>query len=63
MHIAQGDTVQFKHGLYEDEEGAVYKVLEVNGDRVVIELVNTNMSIRPQSVALVSELILMSDTA
>jgi translation initiation factor IF-1 len=60
MNIKQGDIVQFKPGLYTDEEGAVYRVLEVNGDRVIIELANTSMAIRPQSVAMISELIQVS---
>jgi len=56
MDIKIGDLVTFKKGLYADEDGAVYRVLEVNGDRVVLELANTNMTIRPQSVAILSEL-------
>ena len=56
MTIAKDDLVVFKRGLYDDEEGAVYKVVEINGDRCFLELVNTNMTIRPQSVATLSEL-------
>lgn len=56
MDIKIGDLVTFKKGLYADEEGAVYRVLEINGDRGFLELVNTNMIIHPQSVAIFSEL-------
>ena len=56
MDIKKGDLVTFKKGLYADEEGAVYRVLEINGDRGFLELVNTNMIIRPHSVAIISEL-------
>jgi hypothetical protein len=56
MKIETGDLVEFKKGLYEDEKGAIYRVLEINGDRTIIELANTNMVIRPQSVAKLSEL-------
>jgi len=50
------DLVEFKKNLYKDEVGAIYRVLEINGDRCVIELFNTNMLIRPQSVAMLDEL-------
>ena len=56
MEIKIGDLVTFKKGLYADEEGAVYRVLEINGDRCVLEFANTNMIIRPQSVAMLAEL-------
>lgn len=56
MEIKIGDLVVFKEGLYDDEKGANYRVLEINGDRCVLEFVNTNMVIRPQSVAMLSEL-------
>lgn len=56
MNIRIGDLVTFKKGLYADEEGAVYQVLEINGDRSILELANTTMIIRPQSVAVLSEL-------
>lgn len=56
MEIKIGDLVIFKKGLYADEEGAVYRVLEINGDRSILEVANTNMIIRPQSVALLAEL-------
>ena len=51
MDIQVGELVTFKKGLYTDEDGAIYRVLEMNGDRVVIELENTGMVIRPQSIA------------
>ncbi len=62
MNIQIGSIVKFKPGLYGDEDGAVYKILEVNGDRVVIELVNTSMAIRPQSVARLTELEIAPET-
>lgn len=54
--IIEGDLVVFKLGLYKDEDGAIYQVVEVNGDRCFLELVNTDLTIRPQSVAVLSEL-------
>jgi hypothetical protein len=56
MNIQLGDLVVFKKGLYRDEENTIYRVIEINGDRVMIELVNTNMTIKPQSIAFLSEL-------
>ena len=50
-----GDTVKFIDGLYPDEEGARYKVLEINGDRAVIEFI-CQLPIPPQSMADVKEL-------
>jgi len=63
MDIKTGDLVAFKKGLYVDEEGAIYKVLEINGDRCILEMTNTNMTIRPQSVAILSELDLFVESA
>ena len=56
MTIKTGDLVRFKKGLYKEEEGLIYLVLEVNGDRSIIEWVNTKMTIRPTSVAMVADL-------
>lgn len=56
MEIKIGDLVVFKKDLYADEKDAVYRVIELNGDRVILELVNTNMIIRPQSVAILSDI-------
>ncbi len=50
-----GDTVKFKDGLYPDEEGARYKVVEINGDRTVIVFICA-LPIPPQSVAKTDEL-------
>jgi len=50
-----GDTVQFKDGLYNDEIGARYKIVEINGDRAIIEFI-CDLPIPPQSVAMISEL-------
>jgi len=61
MEIKTGDLVTFKKSLYEDEKNTVYRVLEINGDRGMLELANTNMIIRPQSVAILSELDLFFD--
>ena len=58
--MKKGDTVKFKDGLYPDEEGARYKVIEINGDRVVIEFI-CYLSIPPQSVAKTNELEVVSD--
>jgi hypothetical protein len=38
MEIKIGDLVVFKKGLYDDEEGAIYRILEINGDRGILEL-------------------------
>ena len=54
--IKIGELETIKKGLYEDEEGAVYQVLEVNQDRAVLEFVTTNLTIRPQSIANIAEL-------
>ena len=56
MEIKHNDLVVFKKGLYTDEDGAVYRALEINGDRCMLEFVSTDMIIRPQSVAMLSEL-------
>ena len=50
-----GDRVQFKDGLYDDEVEAKYKIVEINGDRAIIEFI-CDLPIPPQSVAMVSEL-------
>ena len=50
-----GDTVKFFDGLYDDEKGATYKVIEINGDRVIIEFI-CDLPIPPQSIAKIKEL-------
>jgi len=50
-----GDTVKFIDGLYPDEKRAKYKVVEINGDRAVIEFI-CELPIPPQSIAKISEL-------
>lgn len=50
-----GDIVKFKDGLYNDEIGAKYKVVEINGDRSVLEFI-CDLLIPPQSIAKTSEL-------
>jgi len=54
-----GDTVKFIEGLYSDEKGTEYKVLEINGDRVIIEFI-CDLPIPPQSTANLNELIVIS---
>jgi hypothetical protein len=53
-------TVQFKEGLYRAETGARYKVVEINGDRAIIEFI-CDLPIPPQSVASVDELEVIGD--
>jgi hypothetical protein len=50
-----GDKVKFKDGLYPDEKGARYKVVEINGDRAVIVFI-CPLPIPPQSIAKINEL-------
>ena len=50
-----GDTVKFVDGLYFDEEGAKYEVVELNGSRAVIEFM-CKLPIPPQSIANIDEL-------
>ena len=53
-----GDIVKFRDGLYEDEKGAMYKVIEINDDRAFIEFV-CNLPIPPQSIAKTCELVVI----
>lgn len=50
-----GNTVKFIDGLYADEEGARYKVMEINGDKALIEFI-CELPIPQQSVAKPAEL-------
>lgn len=50
-----GDTVKFLDGLYDDEMGATYQVVEINEDRAIIEFI-CNLPIPPQSIAKINEL-------
>jgi len=50
-----GTIVKFKDGLYADEEGAIYRVIEDNGDRVFLEFI-CDLRFPPQSVALERDL-------
>jgi len=50
-----GDKVKFLEGLYDDEKGAMYKVIEMNGERSIIEFI-CDLPIPPQSVAKTNEL-------
>jgi len=56
MSINKGDLVRFKLGLYPDEEGLIYLVKEVNGDRCIIELMISKLAIHTTSVAKIDEL-------
>jgi len=53
--IKIGDLVKFIDGLYPDEEGARYRVIETNGDRGFIEFI-CDLPIPPQSVVRMEEL-------
>ena len=53
--MEMGDIVKFKDGLYDDEKGARYKVIEINGDRAKIEFI-CQLPIPPNSIAKTSEL-------
>lgn len=50
-----GTKVKFKDGLYPDEEGAYYRVVEDNGSRVILEFI-CDLPLPPQSIALVEQL-------
>jgi hypothetical protein len=50
-----GTTVRFKDGLYPDEKGARYKVVEMNGDRAIIEYI-CDLPIPPHSVTKINDL-------
>ncbi len=50
-----GDIVKFKDGLYEDENGQRYILIELNGDRCIIKHIS-DLPIPGTSVALVAEL-------
>lgn len=50
-----GTIVKFRDGLYSDEAGAFYRVIEDNGDRVFIEFI-CNLRFPPQSVARTKDL-------
>jgi hypothetical protein len=58
--MEKGDIVKFKSGLYPDEERAKYRVVEMNGDRAVIEFI-CDLSIPPQSIAKTIDLEVVSD--
>jgi hypothetical protein len=49
------DIVKFKNGLYPDEEGATYRIIEINDDRAIIEFICT-LPIPPRSIAKIEEL-------
>ncbi len=55
MTMQTGDIVKFKDGLYSDETSAKYKIVEMNGDRAVLEFI-CDLPIPPQSVAKTNEL-------
>lgn len=39
-----------------DDDGTIYRILELRGDRVLMEAVNTSLHIYPQTVALIADL-------
>ena len=53
--MKNGDIVKFLDGLYPDEAEARYRILEINGDRAIIEYV-CDLPFPPQSVAKLDEL-------
>jgi len=53
--MEKGSVVKFRDGLYADEEGAFYRVIEDNGDKVFLEFI-CDLPFPPQSVALVKDL-------
>ena len=55
-----GSIVKFKDELYPDEEGAIYRVIEDNGDRVFLEFI-CDLTFPPQSVARVKDLEILED--
>jgi hypothetical protein len=57
--MVKGDTVKFMEGLYIDEKGTRYKVIEINQDNAVIELIS-DLPEPPQSIAKISELVVVS---
>jgi hypothetical protein len=50
-----GDIVRFQDNLYEDENGTTYKILELNGDRAILQFI-CDLPIPPQSMAKLDEL-------
>ena len=50
-----GDIVKFKDGLYDEEFGQAYILIELNGDRCIIKQI-TDLPIPPTSVAKVADL-------
>jgi len=56
--MQEGDVVKFKEGMYADEIGQHYVVLEMNGDRCFIKHIS-DLPIPPTSVAKVADLVLV----
>lgn len=56
-----GSIVKFRDGLYTDEVGNTYVVIEDNGDRVFIKAIMNNFRFPPVSVARTSELELLQE--
>jgi hypothetical protein len=55
VNMEKGSIVKFRDGLYADEVGAFYRVIEDNGDRVFLEFI-CDLPFPPQSVAMVKDL-------
>ena len=60
-NIQLHDTVKFDERQYPDETGQLYKVIELNGDRCILEDILSHYAIHPTSIAKVSELILVEN--
>lgn len=57
-----GDVVMFKDGLYEDEVGEEYTILEINGDRCILKD-RIGFTFEGTSVAMLDELVLVEKEA
>jgi hypothetical protein len=55
MNLKINDIVKFRDGLYPDEDGATYRIIEINDDRAIIEFICA-LPVPPQSVARIDEL-------
>ena len=55
LEMEIGSIVKFKNGLYPDEKGVTYRLIEINGDRGLIVFIG-KMPYPPQSVAKINEL-------
>jgi hypothetical protein len=56
-----GDIVKYKNEL-PDEKGMLYKISEVNGDRVLMECISFNYPIHPTYTAMMDDIEEMPET-